>query len=128
MENRVITCVETVLAANDDYEAFMALAHLEELQFVVSNTTDAGTAAEEDDEAEEDDGVDYNLRYRCPNCGHKWEDVHSCAVDSDCPNCLTRNISPLQVKSIFQPWDDEENKVWEKAGWKIGTKKKGGKK
>ena len=49
VENSVITCVETVLAANDDYEAFMALAHLEELQFVVSNTTDAGIVFSDED-------------------------------------------------------------------------------
>ncbi len=42
VENRVITCVETVVSARDDYDAFMALAHVDTLEFVVSNTTEAG--------------------------------------------------------------------------------------
>lgn len=41
-ENRVITCVEKVLSANEDYDAFMSLAKLDTLEFVVSNTTEAG--------------------------------------------------------------------------------------
>lgn len=48
-EDRVITSVETLLAANDDYEAFMELAHVAELQFVISNTTDAGIVFSDED-------------------------------------------------------------------------------
>ena len=41
-ENRVITSVKTVISARDEYDAFMALAHEDALEFVVSNTTEAG--------------------------------------------------------------------------------------
>ena len=48
-ENRVVTCVEQVLGAYEDYEAFMKLAELETLEFVVSNTTEAGIVYEDGD-------------------------------------------------------------------------------
>lgn len=41
-ENRVITSIETVISARDEYDDFMALAHEPALEFVISNTTDAG--------------------------------------------------------------------------------------
>lgn len=41
-ENRPITCIEKVICAFEDYKDFMELAHTEELEFVVSNTTEAG--------------------------------------------------------------------------------------
>lgn len=28
-------------------------------------------------------------RYVCPECGHRWHDYWSCAVDDDCPRCET---------------------------------------
>ena len=48
-ENRVVTCVEQVLGAYEDYEAFMKLAELDTLEFVVSNTTEAGIVYEDGD-------------------------------------------------------------------------------
>lgn len=42
VENRVITCVQKVLACYNDYEEYSNLAHLPSLEFVVSNTTEAG--------------------------------------------------------------------------------------
>ncbi len=48
-ENRVVTCVEKVLSANEDYDAFMELAKLDSLEFVVSNTTEAGIVFDEAD-------------------------------------------------------------------------------
>lgn len=41
-ENRVITCVNKALDTYGYYEEYMALARLESLRFVVSNTTEAG--------------------------------------------------------------------------------------
>lgn len=41
-ENRVITSIHTVLSARDEYEQFMAIAHIPSLEFVISNTTEAG--------------------------------------------------------------------------------------
>lgn len=42
-----------------------------------------------------------NIEYGCPNCGHDWEDQWSCACDSECPECGTKDISALS-------WDDAE--------------------
>ena len=41
-ENRVVKCVDRVLSAYTDYDAYMQLAELDTLRFVVSNTTEAG--------------------------------------------------------------------------------------
>ena len=41
-ENRVVTCIDRVLSAYDDYDEFMELAKLDTLEYVVSNTTEAG--------------------------------------------------------------------------------------
>ena len=41
-ENRVVKCVDRVLSAYADYDAYMQLAELDTLRFVVSNTTEAG--------------------------------------------------------------------------------------
>lgn len=48
-ENRVVTSVKTVISACDEYEDFMALAHEDSLEFVVSNTTEAGITFDEKD-------------------------------------------------------------------------------
>jgi tagaturonate reductase len=48
-ENRVITCVQKALAAYEQYDEFMALAHLPELEFIISNTTEAGIVYDETD-------------------------------------------------------------------------------
>ena len=48
-EDRIVTCVEKVLGAYEDYEEFMALARLDTLEFVVSNTTEAGIVYEAGD-------------------------------------------------------------------------------
>jgi len=51
-ENRVITCIEKVVSAYDDYDSFMELSHLDSLEFVVSNTTEAGIVFDEADKFE----------------------------------------------------------------------------
>ena len=48
-EDHIVTCVEKVLGAYEDYEEFMALAELDTLEFVVSNTTEAGIVYEAGD-------------------------------------------------------------------------------
>ena len=42
VENRVVTCVQKALDSYAEYDEYMALARLDTLQFVVSNTTEAG--------------------------------------------------------------------------------------
>ena len=48
-ENRVVTAIDRVISARDEYDDFMALAHEDALQFVISNTTDAGITFRADD-------------------------------------------------------------------------------
>lgn len=49
-ENRVITSIDSVISARDEYDVFMALAHEDALEFVISNTTDAGITYNEADQ------------------------------------------------------------------------------
>ncbi len=41
-ENRVVSCIGRTVDAQEDYDAYMALAREETLEFIVSNTTEAG--------------------------------------------------------------------------------------
>jgi tagaturonate reductase len=48
-EDRLITCVDSVLNPYEDYKAFLALAENPDLKFIFSNTTEAGIAFNEAD-------------------------------------------------------------------------------
>ncbi len=50
-------------------------------------------------EFEEDRLLD--IEYRCPNCGHEWQEQWSCVCDSECPECGTTDITALS-------WDDAD--------------------
>ena len=51
---------------------------------------DARQAAQEQDgEAEEL----LDITYECPDCGHEWRELWSCACDSECPECGASNIT-----------------------------------
>ncbi len=52
VEKRVVTSVQKVISAYDEYGAWMDLAKLDTLQFVVSNTTEAGIVYDETDRLE----------------------------------------------------------------------------
>lgn len=52
-ENRVISCVERVLSSHDDFDAYMQIAEVPELEFVVSNTTEAGIVFDGTDKADD---------------------------------------------------------------------------
>lgn len=52
-ENRVVKCIDRVIGANEDYEEFMGLAHVDTLEYVVSNTTEAGIAFDDADKFED---------------------------------------------------------------------------
>ena len=52
VENRVITCVQKVLDTGTQYDEYAALAGLDSLEFVVSNTTEAGIVYDEEDKFE----------------------------------------------------------------------------
>lgn len=53
-DSRIITSVSKALDCKDDYEAYMALARLDTLRFVASNTTEAGIVL---DKADHFDGL-----------------------------------------------------------------------
>ncbi len=48
-DSRIITSVAKTVDCKDDYEEFMALAELDSLRFVVSNTTEAGITLDKND-------------------------------------------------------------------------------
>jgi len=48
-EPRVVSSVEKVIDACDDFDEYMALSHLDTLRFVISNTTEAGITLDEKD-------------------------------------------------------------------------------
>jgi len=52
-EDRIITCVQKTLGSTEDYDAFMQLAELDTLEFVISNTTEAGIIYEDTDKLED---------------------------------------------------------------------------
>lgn len=52
-ENRVVTSVEKVVSAYDDFDEYMAYADVAELEYVVSNTTEAGIVFVDTDKFED---------------------------------------------------------------------------
>ena len=54
---------------------------------------------------EQDASVEMKWRnfYRCPRCGHEWEDCWDCQCDDDCPECGCRHISPSESEDIGSP-------------------------
>ena len=49
----------------------------------------------QDEYEQTDDEALLDIEYRCPECGHEWEETYECACDSECPNCGTENITAL---------------------------------
>ena len=38
--------------------------------------------------------------YRCPSCGHEWEDEWDSMCDDQCPCCHLKNISPYRSEDL----------------------------
>ena len=38
------------------------------------------------------------VKYRCPDCGHEWQDEHTSACDATCPQCGVTNITALSYE------------------------------
>lgn len=57
--------------------------------------------ADLDDEEEAESHFEPNderlldIEYRCPDRGYEWQEQWSCACDSECPDCGTKNITAL---------------------------------
>lgn len=60
------------------------------------------TEDEEAFDAETDAERLLDIKYRCPDCDHEWQEQWSCACDSQCPNCGLKNISALS-------WSDSDD-------------------
>lgn len=56
--------------------------------------------------------LDLDIRYRCPECGHTWEEVYTAACDSECPNCGLRNIQSLMWKEVSDSWTPGQEEEW----------------
>lgn len=52
-ENRVVTCIDRVVNSVHDYDAYMDCAKIDTLEFVVSNTTEAGIVYEDGDKLDD---------------------------------------------------------------------------
>jgi hypothetical protein len=50
------------------------------------------------DDLDEDSEPSLDIHYRCPRCGHEWDEVWPNACDSECPECGLGNITALQYK------------------------------
>ena len=58
-------------------------------------------ADDEEEFAAESEERLLNIEYRCPKCGHEWQEQWSSACDSQCPNCGLKNITALS-------WDEAD--------------------
>lgn len=76
-----------------------------------SNFDDDG----DDDDDDDDEEAELDIRYRCPNCGHCWEDQHTSACDADCPECGTSDITALMWVELGEDWTEEQEKEWKEA-------------
>jgi len=51
----------------------------------------------------------YRIEYRCPKCGHEWEEEYSCACDSECGECGQGDIQALEWERIDDTDDTDDN-------------------
>lgn len=49
--------------------------------------------------------------YRCPECGHRWDDHWTSAVDSDCPSCDVKDVEALFWLNASSPEAELEDAV-----------------
>ncbi|HET6574098.1 MAG TPA: hypothetical protein VFG68_10880 [Fimbriiglobus sp.] len=62
---------------------------------------DAADQANFDTDQTEDEPM-LDIEYRCPECGHEWQEQWTSACDSECPNCGTEDITALS-------WDERSD-------------------
>jgi DNA-directed RNA polymerase subunit RPC12/RpoP len=43
-----------------------------------------------------------DIEYRCPECGHEWQEQWSSACDSECPHCGLKEVTALS-------WDEAKH-------------------
>jgi hypothetical protein len=54
------------------------------------------------------------ITYRCPDCGHTWNEVYESACDSECPECGAGEITALSWVELTpeQAAEAERPKKW----------------
>lgn len=52
-------------------------------------------AQDEYEASQNEDEALLDIKYRCPACGHEWQEQWTSACDSECPNCGTEDITAL---------------------------------
>jgi len=55
---------------------------------------------EQDEANTDEENTIFDILYNCPFCHHEWRETWTCACDSDCPKCGTRNIEAKSWKEI----------------------------
>lgn len=62
-------------------------------QRIADDMAELDAEAEADFESGEREEPTMVVAYRCPECGHDWEERWTSACDSECPNCHTGSVS-----------------------------------
>lgn len=120
VENRVVTCVQKALDSYTEYAEYSKLAKLDTLQFVVSNTTEAGIVYDESDRFELTPPNTY------PGKLTKFLYERFCAFDGDpekglimlpveliedngknLKKCVLKQIENWKLSAEFRKWVDE---------------------
>jgi hypothetical protein len=57
-------------------------------------------AQDEYEASQSDEWSLLDIQYRCPECGHQWEETYECACDSECPHCGTEIVTALDWKEL----------------------------
>jgi predicted Zn-ribbon and HTH transcriptional regulator len=52
-------------------------------------------AQDEFEASQNEDEPLLDIEYRCPECGHEWQEQWTSACDSECPKCGTEDITAL---------------------------------
>lgn len=69
-----------------------------DLDAALESLDQASPAAFDDEEEDAEEEETYEIDYRCPECGHEWQEIWSCACDSTCPACGLRDITALAYR------------------------------
>lgn len=44
----------------------------------------------------------FDIKYRCPECDHEWQEQWTSACDSQCPNCGLKDITALSWDEAYR--------------------------
>jgi hypothetical protein len=72
----------------------------------------ARVSDEEADDEDDEDEEDLDIRYRCPVCGHTWEEQYPSACCSECDQCGTTDIEALMWKGLDDEYSQAQEEEW----------------